>query len=545
MSSPGLRLRPYQTECKDALVSAVLRGVKGPATVLPTGAGKSVIIGAFSAELEIQRRGRVLVLSHRDELQEQNAAKVRMVDPRLRVGIVQGARNEVLADVVMGSVATLRNDRRLAMLRDVGTIVVDECHHATADSYRKIMNHYGVPRVGFTATMVRGDQASLGDIWTDIVYTRGIAEMIRDGYLCGVRGIRVMVENLDLAKVKRMHGDYAEKALGEALETSLAPEVIAKAYCEHAADKQGIVFAPTVSSAEVIAAALCAAGIVTETVHGKMATEDRRAVLQRFRDGKTRVLANCMVLTEGTDLPMAEVAVMARPTSNAGLYIQCVGRVLRPYPGKHRALVLDVVGATAKHSLVSPVRLFGEEVTPREVGDDLLELDGYDEEETGGAPPPKPLAFGPHTSVEVDLFHGSESAWLRTRGGTWFLPAGERFIALVPGERGIDFDVVWMWRRKQGSGWVARAVPELGYAMSMAEGNVTFWEKQHAQRAQGWRLAPVSDQARTYAREFGVALDGLATEGEAYDVIVVGEASKRIDRVQKRRLAAMTGASGG
>jgi superfamily II DNA or RNA helicase len=552
MSSPAPRLqdRAYQRECVDAIVSAVERGVQGAATVLPTGAGKSVIIGMLAARPEIRRRGRLLVLAHREELLQQNAAKVRLADPSLRVGILQGARREIFADVVMGSVLSAKSDRNLRALSaigGVGAVVVDECHHATAASYRRVMNHFEVPRIGFTATMVRGDDASLGEIWTDIVYTRSIAEMIREGYLCGVRGIRVLVKDLDLGKVKRMHGDFSEKALGQALEESLAPGAIARAYVEHAAGKQGIVFAPTVHSAQVIGEALCEAGIKTETVHGEMEADERRAALDRFRAGDVQVLSNCMILTEGTDLPMAEVIVMARPTSNAGLYIQCVGRGLRPHPGKTRALVLDVVGATSKHSLVSPIKLFGDEVKPREVDGDLLELDGYDEEdERGGAGGPEPavLRDGPLEAVEVDLFHGSASAWLRTKGGTWFLPAGERFIALVPGERGTDFDVVWMWRRKQGSGWVARAVPELGYAMSMAEGNVTFWEKQHAQRAQGWRLAPVSDQARTYAREFGVTLDGLATEGEAYDVIVVGEASKRIDRTQKRRLAALTGVSG-
>lgn len=546
MSSPGLRLRPYQTECVDALVDALDRGVKGPATVLPPGSGKSVIIGALSARPEIQRRGRVLVLSHRDELQKQNAAKAQMADPRLRVGILQGNRREILADVIMASVLSAKSPRNLAAMTDIGLIVVDECHHATAASYRTVMDHFNVPRVGFTATMVRGDDASLGEIWTDIVYTRGIAEMIRDRYLCAVRGIRVLVDSLDLNRVKRMHGDYAEKALGEALEQSLAPEAIAKAYTEHAAGKQGIVFAPTVSSAQVIADALNAAGIVTETVWGEMGDDERAAALQRFRDGKTQVLSNCMILTEGTDLPMAEVAVMARPTSNRGLYIQCVGRVLRPHPSKPHALVLDVVGATGKHSLVSPIKLFGDEVKPREVAD-LLELDGYDEEETtgGGGLPSAPLMDGPLRSIEVDLFHGSESAWLRTRGGTWFLPAGERFIALVPGAGLTDFDVVWMHRRKAGvSGWVARGIPELGYAMSYAEGNVTFWEKQHAAKDRQWRMSPVSERARAYAAEFGVTLDGLATEGEAADVIVVAEASRRIDAKQRKRMAALTGVSG-
>lgn len=545
--TPALQDRAYQNECVDAIVSAVRRGVRGAAVVLPTGAGKSIVIGKLAAHPEIRRRGRLLALAHREELLQQNAAKVLMADPSLRVGILQGTRREIFADVVMGSVLSVKSDRNLRALSaigGVGLVVVDECHHATAASYRKIMDHFDAPRVGFTATMVRGDDAALGDIWTDIVYTRSIAEMIREGYLCGVRGIRVLVKDLDLAGVKRMHGDFSEKALGQALEESLAPGAIARAYAEHAAGKQGIVFAPTVHSAQVIGEALCEAGIKTETVHGEMEADERRAALDRFRAGDVQVLSNCMILTEGTDLPMAEVIVMARPTSNAGLYIQCVGRGLRPHPGKQKALVLDVVGATSKHSLVSPIKLFGDEVKPREVDGDLLELDGYDEEDERGAggPTPAVLRDGPLEAVEVDLFHGSASAWLRTHGGVWFLPAGDRFIALVPGERGWDFDVVWMNRRRTGpgmSGWVARAVPELGAAMAYAEGNVTSEEKTTALRDRTWRRRRASDAQRRYAASFGVVLGEDATGGDAAEVISVGEASRRIDYAQQLRLAQM------
>lgn len=536
---PTLRLRDYQVETVDAVVSALDRGVEGAAVVLPTGAGKSLIIGATAARPEVQKRGRVLVLAHREELQDQNAQKARMADPNLRVGIVQAGRNEVLADVVMGSVQTLRHESRLRQLTDVGLIVVDECHHATADSYRKIMDWYKVPRVGFTATMTRADKSALGEVWTDVVYSKDIAWMIRRGYLCAVDGKRVKVAGLDLAKVKRMHGDYSEKALGEAIEGSMAPGAVARAYVEHASGRQGILFAPTVSSAEVFASALAEQGVKVETIHGKLATEARRAMLQRFRDGTTTILSSVGVLTEGTDLPMAEVAIMCRPTTNVGLYVQCVGRVLRLHPGKSRALVLDLVGVTSKLSLVSPVQLFGDDAD--EIERDVLDMERDETDEEAGDSGVH-LLDGPLEAEDVDLFHGSQSAWLRTHDGTWFLPAGSRFIALIPAESGVGWHVVAMNRYMQGdSRWVARDVPELGYAMSYAEGDVTKAELASVEKERSWRGMRPDHKIMKYARSIGVKVRAGDTMGAIQSGITQVEGSRRIDPLQRAR---MTKASG-
>jgi superfamily II DNA or RNA helicase len=534
--SPTLKLRQYQLECVDAIVSALDRGVEGPAAVLPTGAGKSVIIGALAARPEVQKRGRVLVLAHREELIEQNAAKVRMTAPDLRVGIVKAGRNEVLADVISATVQTLASERRRGQLNEVGLVVYDECHHATSPTSRDILNHYKVPRVGFTATMTRADKSALGEVWTDVVYSKDIAWMIRRGYLCAVDGKRVKVAGLDLAKVKRMHGDYSEKALGEAIEGSMAPGAVARSYAEHAMGRQGILFAPTVSSAEVFAAALAEQGVKVETIHGKLGTEARRAMLQRFRDGTTTILSSVGVLTEGTDLPMAEVAIMCRPTTNVGLYVQCVGRVLRLHPGKSRALVLDLVGVTSKLSLVSPVQLFGDDAD--EIERDVLDMERDEaerDEEDGDSG--VHLLDGPLEAEDVDLFHGSQSAWLRTHDGTWFLPAGARFIALIPAESGAGWHVVAMNRYMQGdSRWVARDVPELGYAMSYAEGDVTKAELASVEKERSWRGMRPDHKIIKYARSIGVRVNRDDTMGAIQAGITQEEGSRRIDPLQRARM---------
>lgn len=543
-----LQPRPYQREAVEALLAAFDAGQRRPAVVLPTGTGKTVTFSHLIERLhERGNPGRILVLAHREELIEQAADKIRSLVPRLRVGIVKAHLNQVLADVVVASVQTLRNAARRAQLRHVGVVIVDECHHATADSYRTIMLEYGcyaepgqpgAYAVGFTATMSRGDGARLGDVWQDIVYTRDTAWAIREGYLARVRGVRVQVPDLDLRRVKRMAGDYSDKALGAALEGSLAPQAVARAYTEHAAGRQGILFAPTVSSAEVMGDALAEAGYTVRLVHGAMSLTDRRAALDSFREGKTTVLASCMILTEGTDLPMAEVGLMARPTTIPALYTQMAGRVLRPYPGKVEALLLDVCGVTAKHALITPADLFGKEL--RELADtdvdDLLDLDAEQPEERASRGD-QVLLDGQLESVEVDLFHGSASAWQRTAAGYWFLATAERFLAIVPGDNREHFDVLWMTRfaRDAHSDWVARDLPTLTYAQSAAERAVTEAERAYTSRDAQRNARTATTKMLDYAARLGHLFEPGAKTGEVSRAIAYSEASRRIDPVQLAR----------
>ncbi len=586
LSGPqSLAPRDYQAEGVEAVERALARGVRRPAVVWATGLGKTVAFAHLAQRWLAARHGagrapgldRVLVLAHRQELTSQAMSRIKSVAPGLRVGLVQGTRNETQSDVAVGSVLTLAGERRRKMLRNVGLIIVDECHHATTQSYQAILREYGAlgptagaaapdggaAAVGFTATMTRGDSAALGSIWQDVVHTKDYAFGVANGWLVRPRCVYVKVDDLDLSAVKRTRGDYQAADLGEAIEASMAPEAIVKAMREHAPDRPTILFAPLVSTAELIRDELIANGFTAAVVSAKTPDDERRRILADYAERRVQVLCNAMVFTEGTDLPLTSCIVVARPTRNKGLFIQMVGRGGRPAPGKSDLVVLDVTGASLRNSLTLPVELFGEgeaERAEREpchcvpgrpetqqcpcgrrvctdaclcgggvgCGCSLPEDDEQVDFSDIGVDLDDPSwANGALVAQEVDLFHGSHNAWMRTSAGIWFLPCGDRYLALVRDQAGA-FDVVSIGAGS-GSRWVARGIGELSYAMAWAEGDVTSGERMIANRETRWRAKKPSDAQRHRARKLGVSVvDGMLS-GEVSNRITVAEASWRID----------------
>lgn len=546
-----IRLRDYQRDAVAAAHKAHGDGIRRPAEVLATGAGKSVIIGeiARTSRHGVAGGRRVVIVAHREELVQQNAQKVRDVAPDLRVGIVQAAANQVQAHVISASVQTLLSPGRRAQIRDVGLVIVDECHHGAARSYVDVLDHFGcmggaasvagARALGFTATMSRGDEKALGDIWQDVVYVKDTAELIAEGYLVRPTAIRVRVDDLQLGRVRKQAGDYSLRGLGDAIEESLAPKKIVEAWREHADGRPTLVFAPLVSTAEVIRDEFRAAGVTAELVHGGTPKDERARVQRAYRDGTVSVLCNAMVFTEGTDLPMTSCVVIARPTMNPALFIQMVGRGLRLWPagGKTDCIVLDVVGATNRHKLTAPVDLFGEEAVEGYDGQVLTEAERDEYEEAAaedleeqqlldhalGLDQPQ-YRDGALVHEVVDLFEGSDAGWLRTYAGVWFLARAARYVAVLPRVSG-GYGVVLMDRVRVGaSSWVIEHVSELGYAMAHAEGAV---EKDQLD------VWGEGRNGRNYvlrrAQSMGFPVTNAMSTGEVKKMITVGLASARID----------------
>jgi len=538
-----IRLRDYQKETRDALFKAWISGMRHPAAVLPTGAGKTVIFSDVVREFhrwrtdvhgrEIGNGGaRSLVLVHRDELADQALEKISDWAPGLDAGKIKAKDNETGATVMVASVQTLSRDNRLNELiqtqelyGSIGLIIHDECHHSVAPSYRKISDAFpDALHAGVTATLIRGDGVGLGSVWDDVVYTKSILWMISRGYLVDVKGQAVALGQLDLGKVKTSAGDYQAKALGSAMVDAGSPGTIAAAIRKYAPERRSIVFCPDVFSALTTASAI---GPSAAVVTGGTPREDRQLIYKRFETGDLRVLVNCMVLTEGWDAPWADCAVIARPTKDPGLYQQMVGRVLRTWPGKDDALVLDVTGTGGRLSTL--IDLAPGEIDTIRSGESLAQAAIRYETDQHTVMDADSIAFA-LKHRDLDMFAGSSKAWLRTEGGVLFIPVGRGFVFLWPHGDGT-WDVAaaparGKWKRLHTSlplgtaqAWAETEADDLSMYKATSGDKSARWRKERATHG------PMIGRAARY----GFVIPENPTKGQISDLIAIGEASALFD----------------
>jgi superfamily II DNA or RNA helicase len=509
-TSTGLTLRPYQRAGLAAIEAAFIRGVLRQCLVWPTGAGKTILFALLIA----LRGGRALILVHRDELVQQTLDKLHLIAPHVRVGVVKAERNELGADVLIASVQTLTREARLQQVdATFTTIVVDEAHHAVAPTYLRVIGHTmgsGAPLLlGVTATPDRLDRIGLQHVFQEIVHKIGLLELMQQGYLVDIRALRIALR-IDFDRITRRGGDLAEGELADALTDADAPEHIAAAYAEHARDRTGVVFVPTVALAHETAEAINAEGITCEALDGTTPIDERRAILRRLSDGTTQVVANCMVLTEGFDEPRVDCIVVGRPTASRPLYQQQIGRGLRPYPGKSDCLVIDLVGNSERHELVTAASLFG--LDPKGVAlQGVLEAkraaQRREQERTAAID-------GDLLVHEVDLFDRRDLIWTPS-GPAHVLSLGEDgYVGIEPLRDGT-----WCVMVHDGKDWGARLERthhglSLNYAMGVAEDMA----RRHVPRVlrdptARWRTQTPSDGQLAFFAKRG--WDPPNTKGEA------------------------------
>ena len=334
------QLRDYQARAVEQVLQKIGRR---PILVSPPGSGKTTM----ATEI-VQRLGMpTLWLAHRKELIDQAAA--RLAAHGLDVGVVMaGCQSDPAAQVQVASVQTLA--RREAP--PAGLVVVDECHHAAAETYQAILDTYGdAALVGLTATPFRLDGRGLGDLFGELVVAAWPDELCAAGVL---HKPRVWASKApDLRGVRVVAGDYSVGALAERANTAELHADIVETWKKRAAGKRTVVFAVDIEHSQAITEAFRQAGVAAEHLDGGTARAERDAILDRLARGKTLVVSNCMVLTEGWDLPALQCAVIARPTASLNLHLQMIGRVMRACDGKDGAIVLDHAGNHHVHGLVT------------------------------------------------------------------------------------------------------------------------------------------------------------------------------------------------
>lgn len=363
-----MKLRDYQVQCLQAIKDRYLAGIRRQLICLPTGTGKTVIFAQFPSFFQMKKR--MLVLAHREELLEQARQKLLDANAHLQVHIEQGSRHaEDTCDVVIASIQTLgrKGSKRLLDLPsdEFYLVVVDEAHHATAATYRRVLDHFGLFEqdskkllVGFTATPKRGDGQGLDTIFEEIAFSRTLPEMIDAGHLCPLRAYRIETE-IDLSKVKSRMGDFVAAQLSDAVNVAERNDVVIDCFRKHLSGRQALCFCVDVAHARDLAHTFCRADIACAAVTGDMPSEERRRVLEAFRQAKLQVLTNCLVLTEGYDEPSIEGILLARPTKSVVLYAQMIGRGTRLHPGKENVTIVDIVDVTRDQKLIQLASLFG------------------------------------------------------------------------------------------------------------------------------------------------------------------------------------------
>jgi len=345
-----VQLRSYQQIAVSELRLA-LQALHSALLVMPTGAGKTVVFTEI-ARLASDKNKTVYILVHRRELIRQASDK--LTKAGVEHGIISAGFKPSRHWVQVASVQTLVR-RLLTVARDPDLLIIDEAHHAVAGSYDKIIRRFPQAKiVGVTATPQRLDGRGLGTHFDKLVQGPTVEQLVKQHHL-SIHKVFAPPVLVDLNNVKTRAGDYANDQLSEAMDRPTITGSAVDHYSRLADGLPAIAFCCSVAHATSVCAQFNAAGYRAKLVTGNMPMEERDEAILGLADGRTQVLCSIDVVSEGTDVPAVSCAILLRPTMSEALYLQQVGRILRPQPGKI-AIVLDHVGSTVRHGFVDDVR---------------------------------------------------------------------------------------------------------------------------------------------------------------------------------------------
>lgn len=357
-------LRPYQARAVERIREAIACGIKRICLTVPTGGGKTTVAAHLIGE-HVATNDPVLFMAHRRELIDQ--CSERLDQHSVDHGVIMAGTDRRAPHklVQVASIQTLRNRH----LPPANLIVVDECHLSVAPTFVELIDQYpDAVVIGLTATPYRLDGKGLRRIYQELIEVTDAATLMAEGHLIKPRVLST--PRPDLSGVKIRNGDYDQRALAAAMDQADLVGDVVEHWQKHAAGKRTVVFATSVEHSIHLVERFKAAGVSAEHLDAKTPADQRRAILARLKAGETQVVSNVEILTAGWDLPTLEVCVLARPTESLSLYLQMVGRVLRPAPGKGGALILDHAGCAHTHGLPDEERSWSLD-GPRDKREDL------------------------------------------------------------------------------------------------------------------------------------------------------------------------------
>jgi DNA repair protein RadD len=356
-------LRPYQLGALEGLRIEIRRGKKRLVLVMPTGGGKTLVACAM-IQGAIERGLRVIFIAHRKELIDQTVDKLAQFG--ITAGVIMGndPRRDDYLPVQVCSIQTLA--RRAPQLPPGQLIIYDEVHHAAAASSMAVLEHYrDATVIGLTATPWRSDGFGLADWFQTSVVAATYRELFEAGYL--VPYDPFAYDAPDLHDVGVVAGEFHQKQLDAACNTSVLVGSVVREYLTHARGRRGILFPVSTVHSRRLVDEFTGAGVAAAHIDYKTPKDQRSKTLRAFAQGEIDIVSSVGILTEGFDLPAAEVCILARPTQSLALHLQMIGRVLRlsPQTGKQRALIHDHAGNLMRHGFPEDDRDYSLTATPK------------------------------------------------------------------------------------------------------------------------------------------------------------------------------------
>lgn len=341
-----VELRQHQ---EDALASLAAMRAEGKSIALlyhAQGAGKTIVA------IEDARRvgGRTLFLAHRQPLVRQAAQKFEELWPEKPVGLFMAGDRDTSAFNIAASIQSVSQNLTDFAPDDFQYVVIDEAHHATAETYRRVLGYFRpVFTLGLTATPDRADGQSALELFRDCAHRLTLREAVQLGALVPIRCVRVRT-NIDLSRVRFNQIQYNRRDLEQNVIVPGRDRLIVDTYHSHVSGRKAVAFCANVRHGEDVAKLFRDAGVPAQAVSGRLPRDQREQTLQQFHEGKLRVLCACDILNEGWDCPDVEVLLMARPTLSKVIYLQQLGRGTRKAEGKDCLIVFDFVDNASRYN---------------------------------------------------------------------------------------------------------------------------------------------------------------------------------------------------
>ena len=349
-----MHLREYQTTALQQLNLQLQNQNKAPLLVLPTGAGKTVIFSELARDF-VDKGKKVMILVHRRELIKQSCQKLDLIGAKYGIIASDFPRDNSQPLQVASVYSLYRNIEKEKFVPDI--IIFDEAHHIAASTWLKIVKRFkDATKVGVTATPIRLDNKPLGKFFNVLISDVQTSDLVAKGYLCNHK-VFAGAKQPDLTGCRLKRGEYQKKDLKKVMDQPMIIGDAVEQYKKHLLDKPAIAFCVDIAHAKKVHEKFIKEGVKAELLTGEMKLLERDKVLNKLRNHEISVVVSIDIISEGTDLPCVTGAILLRPTNSLALYVQQVGRILRPEEGK-TAIVLDHVGNTYRHDFVDVERIW-------------------------------------------------------------------------------------------------------------------------------------------------------------------------------------------